>query len=71
VSGKIAEAEAPRSRFEGLAGKRRNETPLKPLKTNDSAKSRDLAPNDFKGLPFRFISLGEIFLSFGASIRSG
>jgi len=62
----IAEAGAPRIRFEGLAGKRRNEKPVKPLKTHDSAKSRNFAPNDFKGLPFRLISLGEMFLSFSA-----
>jgi hypothetical protein len=62
----IAGAEARRIRFEGLAGKRRNEKPVKPLKTHDSAKSRDFAPNDFNSLPFRFISLGEMFLSFGA-----
>jgi hypothetical protein len=66
----IAEAGAPRIRFEGLAGKRRNEKPVKPLKTHDSAKSRNFAPNDFKGLPFRLISLGETFLSFGAWLWS-
>jgi hypothetical protein len=48
--------------------KRRNEKPIKPLKTNDSVKSRDFAPNDFKGLSFRFVSHGEIFPSFGAKI---
>jgi hypothetical protein len=46
--------------------KRRNEQPVKPLKAHDSAKSRDFALNDFKGLPFRFVSRGEIFASFGA-----
>jgi hypothetical protein len=49
--------------------KRRNEKPVNPLKTNDSAKSSDFAPNDSRGVPFRFVSLGEMFASFGAVKR--
>jgi hypothetical protein len=64
-AGKIAGQSVLRWRS-GFVRKRRNEKPVNPLKTNDSAKSRDFAPNDFKDLPFRFISLGETFLSFGA-----
>jgi hypothetical protein len=33
-----------------LSGKRRNKKAIKPLKTNDSAKSRNFALNDFNGL---------------------
>jgi hypothetical protein len=54
----------------GFVRKRRSEKPINLLKTNDSAKSRDFAPNDFKNVPFRFISLGEMFLSFGARFCS-
>ena len=66
----VTEAKARRIRAEGVSEKRRNETPINPLKTNDSAKSRDFVPNDFKGLALRLVSLGAIFVSFGASIRS-
>jgi hypothetical protein len=41
-----------------------------PIETNDSAKSRDFAPNDFKDLSFRFVSHGAIFVSLGAIISS-
>jgi hypothetical protein len=50
--------------------KRRSKEPIKLLKTNVSAKSRDFVPNDFNGLPLRIVSLGASFPSFGAPIRS-
>jgi hypothetical protein len=53
-----------------FGGKQRNESAVKPLKINDSAKSRHFAPNDFNDLPFRFVSLGEMLASFGARFRS-
>jgi hypothetical protein len=54
----IAEAEARRIRFEDLAGKR------KAGQAFENERLREIAR--FNSLPFRLISLGEMFLSFSA-----
>jgi hypothetical protein len=57
----------PNSRAErGEIEKWQNKRAINILKTNDSAQSRDFAPNDFNGLRRRFVSLGAFFPSFGA-----
>jgi len=48
--GKSRDVDAPVVVRRVLSGKRRNKKAIKPLKTNDSAKSRNFALNDFNGL---------------------
>jgi hypothetical protein len=59
-------ASGPRGAGPSSSRKRRNEKSVEVLKKNASAKSSDFVPDDFNGLPFRFVSLGEMTASFGA-----